>query len=97
MIKIQRICYKCKTEKIFEFTAKDYKKYLQWVYKDLLIQEALPNINAADRELIKGGMCGECWNKIFGSPEDDYEDEDYQDMHADLDETGDCSKDENIS
>ena len=35
-----------------------------------LIQEALPELSADQRELLISGTCGKCWNELFGSDEE---------------------------
>jgi hypothetical protein len=34
-----------------------------------LIQDAMPYLNKADRELLISGTCGGCWIDLFGEPE----------------------------
>jgi len=34
-----------------------------------LIQDAMPYLNKADRELLISGTCGGCWIDMFGEPE----------------------------
>jgi len=36
-----------------------------------LIQDALPELSADDRELLISGTCGTCWDKMFNFEEDD--------------------------
>jgi len=35
-----------------------------------LIQDAMPNLSADDRELLISGTCNECWARMFGEPLD---------------------------
>ena len=35
-----------------------------------LIQEALPELSADQRELLISGTCDKCWNEMFGSDEE---------------------------
>lgn len=45
-------------------------------YKNgMLIQKALPELSAAERELLMTATCGKCWNKMFPpEPDDPYDD-----------------------
>ena len=38
----------------------------------VLIQDAMPNIAADDREFIKTGITAEEWNAVFGENNDEY-------------------------
>lgn len=33
------------------------------------IQDCLPNLSSEDREALMSGICGECWDKIYGGEE----------------------------
>lgn len=55
--------------------------YLDWKDGELA-QEAFPYLSAEDREMLISGICPDCWDSMFGSEEDDEEDEDEY--------TGDC-------
>ena len=35
-----------------------------------LIQDALPELSADQRELLISGTCDKCWNELFGSDEE---------------------------
>jgi hypothetical protein len=35
-----------------------------------LIQDALPELSADQRELLISGTCDKCWNEMFGSDEE---------------------------
>jgi len=39
----------------------------------VLIQEALPMLNAGQREMLISGTCDDCWTEMFGEPEDEFE------------------------
>lgn len=64
-------CRICGEEHIVELTDDEYANYLRWKNRELLIQEALPNRSAIERELLMTGTCNECWNIMFGSEEDE--------------------------
>lgn len=36
-----------------------------------LIQDALPELSADQRELLISGTCGMCWDDMFGSSDED--------------------------
>lgn len=38
--------------------------YIKWEHGEL-IQNALPMLSAQERELVKTGICQECWDKMF--------------------------------
>ena len=44
--------------------------YLDWS-DGMLIQDAFPYLSANEREELKTGICGDCWDKMFGQEEDD--------------------------
>ena len=37
-----------------------------WVSGDKYIQEALPYLTAAERELLISKTCDKCWKKMYG-------------------------------
>lgn len=37
----------------------------------MLIQDAFPDMPAEDREFLISGLCPKCWNKLFGSIDED--------------------------
>ena len=43
----------------------DFDKFMQWT-KGALIQNAMPELNATQREQLISGICPECQEKIFG-------------------------------
>ena len=61
---VYRACPMCKKEHFIEVDAFEYLEFEAGKF----VQDAFPELSAAERELIKGGVCGECWNKMFGSP-----------------------------
>lgn len=34
-------------------------------------QDCFPGLSADEREFLISGICGECWDKMFGGPEED--------------------------
>lgn len=65
-IKVEKTCYLCHEKRTIEMTKEEYENLERYLQGEGLIQELLPNITPPDRELLKGGMCGNCWKKIFG-------------------------------
>jgi phage FluMu protein Com len=58
-IKVQ--CPHCKKEKLIEVNRDGYEKWKSGA----LVQEAFPDLPAAEREMLISGICPECWNKMF--------------------------------
>lgn len=66
--------------------AEDLNKYRQ----GSCIQDCFPYLSKGDREFLISGTSDEGWQKMFGSPEDDYDDEeDYESPDSDPDGDGD--------
>jgi hypothetical protein len=59
-------CAQCDKEYLLAVST---EQVLRW-QKGELIQNAMPELPRADRELFLSGICGDCWRKIFGPPED---------------------------
>ena len=47
----------------------NYERFLKWQSGGMLIQEAFPDLNAAERERLITGWCDSCWTNIFGEEE----------------------------
>lgn len=62
--KVVIACLKCGAEHVFDVT-KEQKKELDSGEK--LIQDILPNLKPAEREMFISGTCGDCWNEIFSN------------------------------
>jgi hypothetical protein len=63
IIMLEVTCKECKTEHYFEVLED------QWIRiqtGDESIQNILPHFDSDERELLISGICGSCWNKIFG-------------------------------
>ena len=45
------------------------QEYLNWINKGTSVQNALPELNPNERELLISQTCGNCWNKIFNTDE----------------------------
>lgn len=42
------------------------KAYARWKHGKAFIQDALPMLTEAERELLLSGICPVCWDKHFG-------------------------------
>ena len=51
----------------------DEEGFKQWHYGQKLIQEALPNLTTAERELLLSQLCSTCFNNATNSYDDDHE------------------------
>lgn len=71
-------CSFCGENYEFELTEEEFRMYCEYLYEGKhLIQDVFPDRTPSERELLRGrgGMCEKCWNKMFGS----YEEEDEED------------------
>lgn len=55
-------CKSCKKEYKLEVT----KQQLEMRKAGMHIQDAFPHLSANDRELLMSGICGNCFDKMFG-------------------------------
>ena len=62
---IHKTCRSCKKDNRLEIAERDYKRWLSGVP----IQMAMPRLSADDRELLVSGICGKCFDKMFGGEE----------------------------
>jgi hypothetical protein len=95
-------CTECGKASTVELTPDEWRALTAPVNgRMLLIQQALPNRDAAFRELVKSGIHDACWQAMFPDPDDEDEDdeddeltrEEYleaypHDEHVGLDEPG---------
>ena len=58
-------CKKCKEVNEIQV---DLEKFIAWQQGEL-IQNALPELDADQRELLISGICPKCWDKMFPSDE----------------------------
>lgn len=63
---IRKTCPICGKLNIVEVSEASYMKWEEGA----LIQEAFPEKSAAEREVIKTGICPECWDKMFEQDDD---------------------------
>lgn len=55
-------CFKCNTSFNFKLNSDKLKKWQQGSY----IQTQFPELTEDERELLISGMCGKCFDKMFG-------------------------------
>jgi len=65
-------CWKCSKAYTIEVSADGYA---EWQGGEL-IQDALPDLSAGERELLISSTCDPCWDELFGEPEEEEEDND---------------------
>lgn len=58
----------------------DIDGYNQWK-NGMVIQKALPNLSAGDRELLISQTCNTCWKEMFKDDEDDLYDDPSDEQH----------------
>ena len=71
-------CPQCREITVFHLTPKEHKAWIGRICygKQTFIQDIFPNRTPAERELLRGGMCGKCWDNVFGCfEEEDGDDE----------------------
>ena len=61
MIKIK--CYNCGQIFFFEVPIDGFFK---WFCKEEIIDVAMPDLTAEQRELLLSELCTDCWKSIFG-------------------------------
>lgn len=71
-ISIKVTCCHCNKE----YTVKpDAKNYILWKNGNGFIQDLLPELTAAERELLISSICNSCWLNIFGPDEPETEED----------------------
>lgn len=69
-------CPRCGEVYTFELTTEEFAGLLaRELGSGELIQNVLPNRTPAERELLRGGDCGKCWEEMFGMFEEEEEEE----------------------
>lgn len=83
MLKIKTTCPICKKVNYVEVNAVGF---MRWQEEGVCIQNALPELSADEREMLKTGICPTCWDKMFeGEEEDDDPDCDCEWVEEDSD------------
>jgi len=52
-------------------TLDQYERYLRWRNRDMMIQDALPELSDSTREMLMTGLCNEDFLRIAHDPEED--------------------------
>jgi len=86
VVKVNTQCRLCGDKKVLYLPKSGYEKYME----GMAIQDAMPDVDAADRELLISGVCHVCWDKI--ALEDDDE-EDIEEWMEDEDESVELDED----
>lgn len=58
-------CPRCKQEKSVKVTSPQYFRWTQGA----MTQDAFPQLNPDERELLISGICGPCWKNLFNDNE----------------------------
>lgn len=61
-------CIHCNETYPIKVNPMDFSK---WMMGETLIQDALPYLNAGERELLISNTCDTCWDEMFGASSDD--------------------------
>lgn len=65
-------CKICGKSVTISLTPDQYIRYEMWKSGKIThIQDALPDVPADQREMFISGVCGECWNDLFGDEEEE--------------------------
>ena len=93
IISVTKVCPIC--GKSYKAATMSDDAYNAW-QNGVLIQYAMPELTATERESLISGICPDCQKRIFGSDEDydDYEDEDYEEEEDDYYEEDEDDLDE---
>lgn len=78
-MKIKTTCPICKK---VNYVSVNEIGFMRWQEEGVLIQNALPELDANEREMLMTGICPTCWDKMFSCPEDD-EEEDFEEPEDD--------------
>lgn len=49
----------------------DTHSYIMWKNRMCLIQDAFPDMNPSERELLISGICNDCWQTVFKPDDED--------------------------
>lgn len=60
---------KCNTCQCFQKITVSAEDWANYNFRGMCIQDAFPNVNAGDREWLISGICGTCFDKLFGKEE----------------------------
>ena len=69
MSKHFQVCPMCHNGHYIELTNEQERRLWDYHNSDILIQEAFPELNVAEREFLKTGYCLKCQKLLFGRAE----------------------------
>ena len=81
-VKLLVKCHVCDTQHSLMVTEESYQEFIKPNRKH--IQDIFPYLTADERELLISHTCKKCWDKMFGTDED--EDDDFEISSEDLKE-----------
>lgn len=64
-------CPMCSGRWSIELSEDQERRFFEYKSSGKLIQDALPDLNAVEREFLKSGYCPECQKEIFDCDETD--------------------------
>ena len=67
MAQLHVSCRMCGEEHILTVTEEQFHNW----QRGMKVQDAFPNMPAADRELLISRTCSKCWDKLFPEDEED--------------------------
>lgn len=67
-MQVTRMCPICGTKQQLVVDESAYKAWCSGMY----IQDAFPDLNEDQREVLKTGICASCWDKMFKNQEATY-------------------------
>lgn len=65
-MEISRKCPDCNK---FNTVVVNERDYNVWCLGDTNVQDAFPSLSADEREILLTGICGSCWDRLFGKGE----------------------------
>lgn len=67
MTVFSKVCNECNRSIDLDVQVEDYRKYLSGAF----VQDAFPYLSDGERELLVSGICGDCFDNMFGSFEEE--------------------------
>lgn len=61
MMNVETVCPSCGGKHFVRVNREHFKA---WREDGVLIQQAMPELSADDRELLISGICADCWEKL---------------------------------
>lgn len=70
-MKLDFKCPLCGKVTTLDLTDEELAHLYRWRQREMLIQDALPNRTPEEREIVKTGICPDCWKQMFGGDDED--------------------------